>query len=77
LTNAFWVARDIRSLAAKQEEHEWLVDLAKSIMVSLVAYIVSGGGVGLAYYELSWILLSLLGILRQILLQQVNNLKTA
>jgi probable O-glycosylation ligase (exosortase A-associated) len=77
LTNAFWVARDIRCLAAKREEHEWLVDLAKLIMVSLVAYMVSGGGVGLAYYELSWILLSLLGIMRQILLQQDNNLKTA
>lgn len=76
LANSFWVARDIRLLAAKREGYEWSVDLAKLILVTMVAYMVSGGGVGLAYYELSWILISLLGVLRQILLQQENNLKT-
>ena len=75
LVNAFWVARDIRRLAANNVEKEWLIDLAKMIMVSIVAYMVSGGGVGLAYYELSWILISLLGVMRQILLQQDKNLK--
>ena len=75
LANAFFVSREIRRLAKSRKGFEWAVDLANLIGVALVAYMVSGAGVGLAYFELPWILMALLGILRQMLISDIDRIK--
>lgn len=71
LINALYTGSEIKRLAKKAGNHVmWVADLGDMIRVSLVAFMVGGGGVGLAYYELPYILFTLLEVLKQYLIKE-------
>ncbi len=58
--NAVWIIRHCRGF----EQHDWLVDLAKMLQISLIAYASGGAFYSLAYFDLPWHVMALLMILR-------------
>lgn len=72
LASAFVTRRDIQVLERKiSGDHTWAIDLATSISLSLVAFMVGGAGVSLGYFELIYLLIVLLSILLRTM-QQAN-----
>ncbi len=70
LINALWTCMEIRKLATSMGvQFVWARDLADMIGVSLFAYMVGGGGVGLAYYEFPYALYALLEIVKHHLIR--------
>lgn len=66
LGNALWTRRQIKRLAKQGgEQLKWAGDLANLLGVSLMAYMVGGAGVSLAYFETMYVLVMLMEVLRQ------------
>lgn len=66
VANAFWVARAVRQLARVNGPSErWAVDLANLLTVSMMAYVVTGSALSVAYFELPYICMMLLETIRQ------------
>ena len=73
LASAFATRRKIRRLAARDPTGSaWAVDLSTAITLSLVAFMAGGAGVSLAYFELMYLLIVILSIVRRVLEQQVS-----
>lgn len=76
IINAFLTARHIRRMVAKRTDLIWARDLSDALKLALVAYCVGGAGVSLGYFDLFYVLLMLLEILRQLVLIAVAPLVT-
>jgi hypothetical protein len=50
----------------------WASDLSTAITLSLVAYMAGGAGVSLAYFELVYLQIVMLSIIRHMMLRQVE-----
>lgn len=72
LLNAFWT-RYRSQLLAKQlaGEWRWASDLSTATVLSLVAFMVGGAGVSLAYYELVFVLIMLVAVAHRQLQQAI------
>ena len=51
---------------------QWALDMANTLMLALIAYLVGGAAVSLAYFELPFMLIMLMELLRQIVLKDVS-----
>lgn len=65
IINVFLSARHIRRMASKHPGLQWARDLSDALKLSLVAYCVGGAGVSLGYFDLFYVLLMLMEVLRQ------------
>jgi probable O-glycosylation ligase (exosortase A-associated) len=55
----------VRAAARKRSELEWVVDLAGTLQIALVGYLVSGAFLSLAYFDLLYTYVALAAILRR------------
>ena len=69
LATAWWYAAAVRRRARRSDHLAWMADLAGMIQVSLVAFVVAGAGLSMAYYDLLYLLLGTVIALRQMVLQ--------
>lgn len=65
IINAFMTARLIRKLVVGKSELLWARDLSDGLRLALVAYCVGGAAVSLAYFDLFYVVVMLLEVLRQ------------
>lgn len=71
LASAFVTRWQIKALARKSGPHmNWAVDLATAINLSLVAFMAGGAGVSLGYYELAYLQIVILSVLRRLLIEE-------
>lgn len=71
MASAFITRWEIKALAKKSKaDVGWAVDLATAINLSLVAFMVGGAGVSLAYFELAHFQIVVLSVIRRWLLEQ-------
>lgn len=71
LASAFITRWEIQALAKKSSSDvSWAVDLATAINLSLVAFMVGGAGVSLAYFELAHFQIVMLSVIRRWLLEE-------
>ena len=74
LASAFVTSRKIKRLAKRVPGgNAWAVDLSTAITLSLVAFMAGGAGVSLAYFELMYLLVVMLSVIRRVLEQQVSS----
>lgn len=74
LASAFVTRRRIKTLAARTPgNNAWAVDLSTAITLSLVAFMAGGAGVSLAYFELVYLLIVILSIIRRLLEVQTSS----
>ena len=72
LLNGLYARREIRRLLANTgKRHQWATDMADMLMLSVVAYMVGGLFVSLAYLEAIYIVLVIIEMLRQNVLRMV------
>ncbi len=72
LLNGLYTRREIRQLlAATGKRHVWASDMADMLMLSIVAYMVGGLFVSLAYLEATYMVLVIMEMLRQRVLKIV------
>jgi probable O-glycosylation ligase (exosortase A-associated) len=72
LTSAFVTRWQIKGIVRKlPAEHAWASDLSTAITLSLVAFMAGGGGVSLAYFELVYLQIVMLSIIRRLLAEQL------
>ncbi len=71
LASAFMTRWKIKVLV-KQAAHDasWAVDLATAINLSLVAFMAGGAGVSLTYFELAYLEIMMLSVIRRLLIEQ-------
>ncbi len=70
LLNSLYTGAEIKRLARRMGEGGlWVADLADMLRVSIVAFMIGGGGVGLSYYELPYIIFALIEVLKQYLIK--------
>jgi putative inorganic carbon (HCO3(-)) transporter len=62
----------IRRLTSDRPDFEWASDLANSLRISLLVYIVSGALLSMAYFELLFVIATMLSILRRIVQKQMS-----
>lgn len=78
LASAFITRWQIKAEATKSKgKHEWAVDLATSINLSLMAFMAGGAGVSLAYFELVYLLIVLLSIILRLVREETSILNAA
>lgn len=71
MSAAFITRWDIKTLAKRLPgDHSWAVDLSTAITLSLVAFMAGGAGVSLAYFELMYLQIVLLSVIRRLLQEQ-------
>lgn len=71
MSAAFITRWDIKTLAKRLPgDHTWAVDLSTAITLSLVAFMAGGAGVSLAYFELMYLQIVLLSVIRRLLQEQ-------
>lgn len=71
MASAFITRWEIKSLARKSTgDVDWAVDLATAINLSLVAFMVGGAGVSLAYFELAHFQIVMLSVIRRWLVEE-------
>lgn len=74
LASAFATSRKIKRLAKRVPGgNAWAVDLSTAITLSLVAFMAGGAGVSLAYFELMYLLVVMLSVIRRVLEEQVSS----
>lgn len=73
LINGFKTAKDIRRLIAPGSHLIWARDLADGLRLSLLAYVVGGIAVSLGYFELFYVSLMLLEVLKQYVIKSIKN----
>jgi len=69
LGNALWTRFEIRRLSRNDAQLGWAKSLADLLAVSIAAYMVSGAGVSLAYFEPIYVLIALMEALKQLVLR--------
>jgi probable O-glycosylation ligase (exosortase A-associated) len=73
LASAFITRWQIKSLVKQLPgNHAWATDLSTALTLSLVAFMVGGAGVSLAYFELTYLQIVMLSIIRHLLVQKVS-----
>lgn len=73
LTSAFVTRWQIKSLVRRlPTDHAWATDLSTALTLSLVAFMVGGAGVSLAYFELAYLQIVMLSIVRHLLVQELG-----
>lgn len=73
LLNAFRTAREVRRLAkARGDSMLWARDMADALGLSCMVYAVGGAGVSLAYFEMFYVVIVLLEVLRQCVLKELR-----
>ena len=78
MTSAFIARWRIKSLVRQLPgNNAWASDLSTAITLSLVAFMAGGAGVSLAYYELVYLQIVMLSIVRHLLTEQLNLAKSA
>lgn len=66
----------VKCLIKENQEHfGWAMDMANAVMLALFAYLVGGAAVSLAYFELPFMLVMLMEILRQYVLNEFDLIK--
>jgi probable O-glycosylation ligase (exosortase A-associated) len=65
LASGFVNVRQVKRLTARQPEQEWAYGLAVAFQRSLLVYMVAGAALSVAYFEILYIELSLVSILRR------------
>ena len=71
LATAWWYAAAVRRRARQVDHLAWMADLAGMVQVSLVAFMVGGAGLSMAYYDMVYLLLGTALALRQTVLHGV------
>lgn len=67
----FLIRWDIKSIARRLPgDNAWAIDLSTAITLSLVAFMAGGAGVSLAYFELVYLQIMLLAVIRRLMQQQ-------
>lgn len=75
LVNAQLTSRKVRRLAKEiGSKADWARDLSNMLSVSLLAYMVGGASVSLAYYEIVYVLMMLIEVLRIMLSKQLKEI---
>ena len=70
LANVFVTRNEIKKLVGPSDAHRlWISDLADVIAASLIAYLVGGAAVSMAYYEVVYVLPMLMEVLKRSALQ--------
>ncbi|MDZ4104135.1 MAG: putative O-glycosylation ligase, exosortase A system-associated [Hydrogenophaga sp.] len=78
LTAAFISRWQIKGLVKRLPgDHAWASDLSTAITLSLVAFMVGGAGVSLAYFELAYLLIVMISIVLHLLEKKVAATKSA
>ncbi|MDZ4313858.1 MAG: putative O-glycosylation ligase, exosortase A system-associated [Azonexus sp.] len=72
IINAFNTARHIRKLVSDRPDLQWAHDLSDSLRLALIAYCVGGAAVSLGYFELFYVLVMLLEVLKQHLIVSIT-----
>jgi probable O-glycosylation ligase (exosortase A-associated) len=73
LASAFITRWQIKGLVRRLPANQaWASDLSTAITLSLVAYMAGGAGVSLAYFELVYLQIVMLSIIRHMMLRQVE-----
>jgi probable O-glycosylation ligase (exosortase A-associated) len=73
LFNAFRTAWEVRRLAkARGASMLWARDMAEALGLSCMVYAVGGAGVSLAYFEMFYVVIVLLEVLRQCVLKELK-----
>lgn len=71
--NAFWVRYRTKALVKHlPQQWQWASDLSTAAVLSLVAFLVGGAGVSLAYFEIVFFLIMLVAVVHRMLKQAVN-----
>src|SRR5206468_996327 len=63
----WWRAGRVARAARLREDQEWIAQLAAMIQVSLGAYMVAGAALSMAYWDVAYILVALVSVLRRLL----------
>jgi len=63
--STLWTCRRLAKRATGHPELEWIRNYASAIQVSLIAYMVSGAFVSVAYFDLAWVYYSFTAILNR------------
>lgn len=70
--NAIWARYQIKAMIKdKSEQYAWALDKANALMLAILAYLVGGGAVSLAYFELPFMLAMLMEMLRQYVKREI------
>lgn len=78
LASAFMTRWQIKSLVKRVPgNHAWATDLSTAMTLSLVAFMVGGAGVSLAYFELTYLQIIILSVIRQLLIKESGAAKPA
>ena len=74
LMSAFIARKSIISKVNKSSKAEllWAVDISNAIFLSLLAFVIGGAGVSLPYYEVIYILISLMAILNGVVTTKIK-----
>lgn len=73
MASAFMTRWRVKALASKRPvEFAWALDLSTSINLSLVAFMVGGAAVSLAYFELVYLQIVLLSVIHRLLQEQIK-----
>jgi probable O-glycosylation ligase (exosortase A-associated) len=76
VASAFITRWQIKSLVKQLPgNHAWAADLSTALTLSLVAFMVGGAGVSLAYFELTYLQIVMLSIVRHLLVQELGQVK--
>lgn len=73
LVNGFYTARDIRQLVASNASLIWARDLSDGLRLGLVAYCIGGAAVSLGYFELFYVSLMFLEVLKQFVIKAIHD----
>jgi putative inorganic carbon (HCO3(-)) transporter len=65
LVTTFWNLFGIRKATRGKPELQWAFDLAGYVRLALIAYVVSGAALSVAYFELPFVLFTLASVLRR------------
>ena len=70
LATTWWYMKGIRRAARHEPRLEWAGDLAAMMQVSLIAFMVAGAALSMAYYDMLFLLMGMSIALRQMVLQR-------
>lgn len=78
LSSAFITRWQIKSLVKRVPGNQaWATDLSTAMTLSLVAFMVGGAGVSLAYFELTYLQIIILSVIRHLLIKELGVAKQA
>ena len=72
LASCFYSVRRIMQMCKGQKELEWATDLAAAMQQMLVVYMVGGAALSASYFELFYVQISVLSILRRSIMENTS-----